>query len=266
MSDKKVFVDRIWGPYRDVVVPGHWITEGGQSVSGELLRHVIETHPAFKEAEGLAREQKKNIFGFLDGHLAEMAKKQNAPFISYLARHFFFYGDIWGNRSPINDTRMVGSIVGLTRDISVDALAIHYYATLEFIALQTKQIVTQIQEAGHQVSSIFMSGSQCKNDILVKLIATACNMPVVIPKNIHAAVSYGSALLGAKAASVNEEGRTDDLWDIMDRMSKPGRAVYATENEKEKELLHQKYKIFLHQCAEQQAYRESIDALVHTWD
>ena len=43
MSDKKVFVDRIWGPYRDVVVPGHWITEGGQSVSGELLRHVIET-------------------------------------------------------------------------------------------------------------------------------------------------------------------------------------------------------------------------------
>jgi ribulose kinase len=36
-----------------------------------------------------------------------------------------------------------------------------------------------MNEAGHSMTSIFMSGSQCQNDILIGLIASACDMPVV---------------------------------------------------------------------------------------
>ena len=265
MSPNPVFVSGIWGPYRDTILPGYWMAEGGQSATGELLKHVIETHPAFNRAASIAESYHANVYEYLNDHLKEMAQDQKAPCVSFLGRHFFFYGDLWGNRSPIADPNMTGSVFGLTSDKTVDSLAILYYATMEFIALQTKQIVETMNRAGHSITSIFMSGSQCQNDILVKLIASACNMPVVIPRYIHAAVCHGAAMLGAKAASTDAQGRTEDLWDIMDRMSKPGKKVMPTLDEKEKSLLQAKYQVFLEQCFKQQKYRQLVDEAISGW-
>jgi FGGY-family pentulose kinase len=266
MSPDPVFVNGVWGPYRDTILPGYWMAEGGQSATGELLKHVIETHPAFQQAHSIAESYHTNIYEYLNEHLKEMAHDQGAPCVSYLGRHFFFYGDLWGNRSPIADPNMTGSIFGLTSDKSVDGLAIYYYATLEFIALQTKQIVETMNKAGHRIASVFMSGSQCQNDILVNLVASACEMPVLIPRYIHAAVCHGAAMLGAKAASADSQGKTEDLWDIMDRMSKPGKKVLPTEDANEKALLRVKYEVFLEQCFKQQKYRGMIDNAVGAWN
>ncbi|KAJ5681541.1 sugar kinase [Penicillium maclennaniae] len=265
MSPDPIFVSGVWGPYKDTIIPGYWMAEGGQSATGELLKHVIETHPAFNQATSIAESYHANIYEYLNEHLKEMAQDQQAPCVAYLGRHFFFYGDLWGNRSPIADPNMTGSIFGLTSDKSVDGLAIYYYSTLEFIALQTKQIVETMNDAGHNITSIFMSGSQCQNDILVALIASACNMPVVIPRYIHAAVCHGAAMLGAKAASADSHGKTEDLWDIMDRMSKPGKKVMPTEDAKEVALLQAKYKVFLEQCYKQQNYRQMVDKAIKGW-
>ncbi|KAL4735559.1 FGGY family of carbohydrate kinase [Aspergillus similis] len=265
MSPEPVFVPGVWGPYRDTIIPGYWMAEGGQSATGELLKHIIETHPAFNQALSVAESYNTNIHEYLNEHLREMMTEQKAPSISYMARHVFFYGDLWGNRSPIADPSMAGSVVGLTSDQSVDGLAIYYYATLEFIALQTRQIVETMNKSGHSIASIFMSGSQCQNDILVKLIASACGMPVLIPRYIHAAVATGAAMLGAKAASADPEGKTEDLWSIMDRMSKPGRMIVPTDNNNEKALLEVKYKVFLEQCYQQKRYRALVDEAVNSW-
>jgi FGGY-family pentulose kinase len=265
MSPESVFVPGVWGPYRDTIIPGYWMAEGGQSATGELLKHVIETHPAFNQARSVAESYNTNIYEYLNEHLREMMTEQKAPSISYMARHIFFYGDLWGNRSPIADPNMAGSVIGLTSDQSVDGLAIYYYATLEFIALQTRQIVETMNKSGHSIASIFMSGSQCQNDILVKLIASACGMPVLIPRYIHAAVAIGAAMLGAKAASADLEGNTEDLWSIMDRMSKPGRKIVPTDNENEKALLEVKYKVFLEQCYQQKRFRVLVDEAVNSW-
>ncbi|RAH52886.1 FGGY-family carbohydrate kinase [Aspergillus piperis CBS 112811] len=265
MSPDPVFVPGVWGPYRDTIQPGYWMAEGGQSATGELLKHVIETHPAFNQALSIAESYNANIYEYLNEHLREMVHDQKAPSISYLGRHIFFYGDLWGNRSPIADSAMTGSLIGMTSDKSVDGLTIHYYATLEFIALQTRQIVETMNKAGHSLTSIFMSGSQCQNDILVKLIASACDMPVLIPRYIHAAVCHGAAMLGAKAASADAEGKTEDLWSIMDRMSKPGKKVVPTTDKTEKALLDAKYKVFLEQCYKQQEYRALVDQAVASW-
>ncbi|KAJ9357797.1 hypothetical protein DTO027B9_2724 [Paecilomyces variotii] len=259
MSPNPVFVPGVWGPYKDTIIPGYWMAEGGQSATGELLKHVIETHPAFNQAISIAESYHTNIYDYLNEHLKEMMHEQNAPSISYLGRHIFFYGDLWGNRSPIADPRMSGSIVGLSADKSIDGLALYYYATLEFIALQTKQIIEEMNKAGHVLTSIFMSGSQCQNDILVKLIASACEMPVLIPRYVHAAVCHGAAMLGAKAASADPEGKTEDLWSIMDRMSKPGKKVDPTTDEREKALLKVKYEVFLEQCYRQREFRSKVD-------
>jgi len=265
MSEKPVFVNGVWGPYRDVLIPDYWLAEGGQSATGELLKHVVETHPAFQEAMSVAETFNANIYDYLNEHLAEMQEKINAPSISYLGRHFFFYGDLFGNRSPVANPDMKGSVIGLSNDKSIDGLALHYYGTMEFIALQTHQIIEQMNNAGHVISSIFMSGSQCQNPVLMSLMATACDMPVLIPRYVHAAVVHGAAMLGVKAASTDKEGKSEPLWDIMDRMSKPGKAVYPNKDETEKRLLMAKYKVFLEQCEQQQGYRKDIDSVVEGW-
>lgn len=266
MSPEPVFVKGVWGPYRDVLIPGYWMAEGGQSATGELLKHVLETHPAFQQTLSISESYNTNIYDYLNEHLKEMKTKQNAPSISYLGRHFFFYGDLFGNRSPIADPRMTGSVIGLSNDKTVDGLALYYYATMEFIALQTHQIIETMNKSGHQIHSIFMSGSQCQNDILMKLMASACDMPVLIPQYVHAAVVHGAAMLGAKAASADKDGKTEPLWDIMDRMSKPGKTVPPTTDPHEKELLAVKYKVFLEQCNAQQVYRKDVDDVIAKWD
>jgi len=166
MSKDPVFVNGVWGPYRDAVIPNYWMAEGGQSATGELLKHVLETHPAYNQALSRAESTSSNIYDYLNQHLLDMKEATKAPSISYLGRHFFFYGDLFGNRSPIADPTMSGSVVGLSSDKSLDGLALYYYGTMEFIALQTWQIISTMNKAGHQINSIFMSDHSVKTTSL----------------------------------------------------------------------------------------------------
>lgn len=219
------------------------MAEGGQSSTGSLLHNVLTTHPSHAAALESAKDASSNIFDYLNTHLESMRKAENAPTITYLARHLFFYGDKHGNRSPIADANMRGAIVGLSMDSSIDDLALQYFAAMEFIAQQTRHIIEALNNSGHNISSIFMSGGQCKNKLLMQLMADATGYPVLIPKYIDAAVVLGAAMLGAKAASVNEKGETDSLWTIMDKMSQPGTIIEPTANGKEKILLNAKYQV-----------------------
>ena len=94
--------------------------------------------------------------------------------------------------------------------------------TLEAIALQTRHIVDQMNAKGHSIRSIYMSGGQAKNAMLMQLFANTCAMPVVLPENSGAAVVLGAAMLGrfaAEAAAHTEvlapEKRGQALWEIM---------------------------------------------------
>ncbi len=265
MSKDPLFVNGVWGPYRDVLIPDFWMAEGGQSATGELMRHMLETHVAYAETQKEALAQSQSIYEWLNDHLRHLAEAASAPSVSFLARHLFLYGDLWGNRSPVSDPNMRGAIVGLSSDRTRNGLALLYYATMEFIALQTRQIIDTMNAAGHSIQSIFMSGSQCQNDVLMGLIATACDVPVLIPQYVSAAVVHGAAMLGAKASSADQHGSTEPLWSIMSRMSKPARLVSPGTDEGEKRLLGAKYQVFLDQCRTQQEYRSKIDAAVQGW-
>ena len=144
----------------------------------------------------------------------------------------------------------------------MESLALHYYGALEFIALQTRQIVETMNKHGHQITSIFMSGSQTQNNILVHLIASLCNVPVVIPQYVHAAVCHGAAMLGAKAASATQQQISKDLWSIMGEMSKPGRRIDPTTDTDEQQLLQAKYNVFLDMCFRQREYRSIVDKML----
>lgn len=284
-----VFVPGVWGPYRDVVVPGYWMAEGGQSATGELLRHVVSTHPAYEEARRLAGVSGKEggigaVYGYLNSRLVQLAAKRKTPgsgsSIGYLARHIFFYGDLWGNRSPVADETMRGAVVGLDSDVTVDGLAVLYYAAMEGIALQTRQIVETMNSRGHAIRSIFLSGSQALNPILVQLLANACRMPVVVPRYVAAAVVHGTTMLAVKAASEAEarealakarddKGKAElgeSLWSIMKRMTKPGKVVHPVPEGWEMKLLDAKYTVFLELCRTQREYRSTVDEAIKRWE
>ena len=108
------------------------------------------------------------------------------------------------------------------QDDSISDLARKFNVTLEAIALQTRHIVDQMNDKGHSIRSIYMSGGQAKNAMLMQLFADTCNIPVVLPQNSGAAVVLGAAMLGrfaAEAAAQTEklarEKRGQALWEIM---------------------------------------------------
>lgn len=167
---------------------------------------------------------------------------------------------------------MRGSIVGLALDSTLNDLARKYYLTLEAIALQTRHIVDELNGKGHTITSIYMSGGQAKNLMLMQLFADTCNMPIVLPFEHSGAVVLGAAMLGRFAAqtqgkpALGEKEQGEMLWDIMvgfvsDNscpllnyllkvdMTPQGTLVTPGASPKEKKLLAAKYKIF----------RESID-------
>ncbi|KAI1139295.1 FGGY-family pentulose kinase [Hypoxylon sp. FL0543] len=261
-SRKPVFAKGIWGPYQDWVLPGYWISEGGQVATGMLLQHVIEVHPAYGAASKLANISDLNIYDYLDRHLEHMRSKSGAPDVSYLGRNYFYYGDLWGNRSPIADPSMTGSVVGLTGDKSIDNLAIQYYGVLEFIALQIRHTISIMNEAGTEVNSFFISGSVANNANLMRLIATSCNMPVIKPRQAGAAVCFGAAILAATAITKGPTGGTGALWSVMQNLSQQGEIQQPEKNTLLKDLLDVKYIIYLEQCERQRVFRDMVEKAI----
>lgn len=210
MTRDACFVKGVWGPYKDVMAPGYWLAEGGQSCTGALLAHVLAIHPATSELARLADASNLSKFDYLNMTLENLTVERKARSVVSLAKHMFFYGDFHGNRSPIADPHMRASIIGQSMDASVNDLAIQYFAACEFIAQQTRQIVEEMEKGGHDIQCIYMSGGQCRNGLLMRLLADCTGKSIVIPRYIDGAVVFGSALLGAAAAqeSVEEHIRT----------------------------------------------------------
>lgn len=255
ISKNPVFVPGVWGPYKGALIPDYWMAEGGQSATGSLLHHILTTHGASKVAEEEAAKAGYGIFEFLNRRLESIRAEVDAPSIAYLIRHTFLYPDYHGNRSPLADPDMRGVIVGLGMDSDIDALATHYYAALEAIGMQTRHIVDSLNKAGHQITSIFMSGGQCKNPLLMHLLASCTGLPVVMPEYIDAAVVLGSAFLGVQAST------GEPLWDVMARLSKSGKIVHPSDDADEMKLLGVKYKVFLDMADSQRRYRAAVDAV-----
>ncbi|CAH6723358.1 D-ribulokinase [[Candida] jaroonii] len=200
MTKEPCFVQGVWGPYKDVMAKDYWLAEGGQSCTGALLAHVLAIHPASNELSHLAEASNLSKFDYLNLILENLVVDNKSRSVVSLAKHMFFYGDFHGNRSPIADPKMRASIIGQSMDSSVNDLAIQYFGACEFIAQQTRQIVEEMEKGGHEIDCIFMSGGQCRNGLLMRLLADCTGLPIVIPRYIDAAVVFGSAILGAVAA------------------------------------------------------------------
>src|SRR5260221_7309997 len=72
VSREPRYIEGVWGPYYSAMVPGLWLTEGGQSATGALVDHLIYNHPGYSEAKKEAGSAGTSIFDFLNRRLKQM--------------------------------------------------------------------------------------------------------------------------------------------------------------------------------------------------
>ncbi|KAG1902838.1 uncharacterized protein F5891DRAFT_1021390 [Suillus fuscotomentosus] len=252
-----VFVKGVWGPYRDTVFPGWWMNEGGQSSTGQLIDFIITTHTAYPELKERAKQEGKCTHDVLLDVLEKLRNENNVHTYTELTKNVHFYPDFHGNRSPIADSRMRGSIIGLELDASIADLARKYYLTLEAIALQTRHIIDVLNAAGHDITSLYLSGGQVKNVVIMQLFADTCGIPVILPRSYSEAVVLGAAMLGRIAAEGAKDG--EDMWKIMVEMTPTGTLVAPGASSTVKKLLDAKYSIFLEMIDNQRRWRRQTE-------
>ncbi len=195
-SEEPLFVPGVWGPYYSAMVPGLWLSEGGQSGAGAAIDHLITFHPAVAEA----REKAMAAGLALPEWLADAAAKA-APSLSDAARlagRIHVVPDFLGNRSPLADPEARAVIAGLGMERDVGNLVSLYVAGVLGIGYGLRQIVNVSGERGATVAAIALSGGAGRHPLIRQLLADATGLSVLISRE-EEPVLLGSAMLGAVA-------------------------------------------------------------------
>lgn len=215
VSREPRFVPGVWGPYYSAMVPGLWLTEGGQSATGALIDHVIRSHARGPELEREAQARGTTLYALLNERLARLSDGRE----HLLTAEVHVLPDFHGNRSPRADPTLRGMVSGLKLSDSVDALSVLYLATIQAIAHGTRHILAALSEQGYRIQTLLASGGDTKNPVFVRSHADVTGCRVVLPREPEA-VLLGAALLGAVAA-----GRHPDVVAAMGAMNAAGEIV-----------------------------------------
>ncbi|XP_037683012.1 FGGY carbohydrate kinase domain-containing protein isoform X1 [Choloepus didactylus] len=243
ISEDPIFVSGVWGPYFSAMVPGFWLNEGGQSVTGKLIDHMVQCHAAFPELQAKATARCQSVYEYLNNHLDLIKKAQS---VGFLTVDLHVWPDFHGNRSPLADLTLKGMVTGLKLSQDLDDLAILYLATVQAIAFGTRLIIEAMEAAGHSIRTLFLCGGLSKNPLFVQMHADITGMPVVLSQEVES-VLVGAAILGACAS-----GDFASVQEAMARMSKVGKVVFP--QHEDKRYYDRKYQVFLKLVEHQKEY------------
>lgn len=182
----------LWGPNRDVVLPGLWMTEGGQSASGALLDHLITRFGGGLPAGPVTHAR-------IAARIAELraADPDLAPRIHVLP-------DFHGSRGPEADARVLGAIAGLDMETGFDGLCRLYYRTAVGLALGLRQILEHMVAHGTPARRLHVAGGHARSPLLMQLYADATGLPLVEP-DAPDAVLLGTAMVAAAACGLHPD-------------------------------------------------------------
>lgn len=252
VSHERHFIPGVWGPFWSAMVPELWLTEGGQSATGALLDHIVETHPAAPALANRAAHQKLSIYDALNGILEDLAAEKNLPFQSALTKDIHVLPDFNGNRSPLADPKSRGVVSGLSLDASPEDLALLYLATVQSIAYGTKHLVEHCNAHGLKIDTLLACGGLSKNKLYIQEHANIVGFPVGLPRE-NEAVLLGAAVLGAVAAK-----KYSSVRDAMVALNAPGLVVEPSQDERVKKYHNAKYEIFRSLYEQQVSYRKTM--------
>jgi FGGY-family pentulose kinase len=219
VSTKPRFIRGIWGPYYSAMIPGLWLTEGGQSATGALIDHIIFSHTAAASVQATARRTGRTIYELLNDRLAALGQAEKAPYPAALTHSLHVQPDFHGNRSPRANPTLKGAISGLTLSATADDLARQYLAAIQAVAYGTRHIIEEMNRRGYAIDTLFVCGGGTKNPVFLREHADITGCRLVLPKEPEA-VLLGAAVLGAVAS-----GHHAALLPAMRAMNVAGRII-----------------------------------------
>jgi FGGY-family pentulose kinase len=250
VSREPQFIPGIWGPYYGAMVPGMWLTEGGQSSAGSAIDHIIADHVNAEALNAKAKSSGLTIYQLLNAELERLQHEANLPHPSLLTRDLHILPYFLGNRSPNADPYAHAIIDGLTLDESIVSQALLYYATIQAVAYGTRDIVRAMNESAFRIDTLFVTGGGTKNPLWLQEHADATGLTLILPKEPEA-VLLGSAILAAAAAGIYP-----DVPSAMQAMSGRGQIVRPNP---ESAAYHQaKFEIFREMYSQQLHRREAM--------
>lgn len=255
VSKKPRFIRGIWGPYFSAMIPGFWLTEGGQSATGALIDHVIHSHAAAAELQVEAGKKGVTIYELLNERLECLAKAKAILHPAELTRELHIQPDFHGNRSPRANPTLKGSITGLTLSATPDDLAVQYLAAIQAVAYGTRHILEEMNKKGYAISSVFICGGGTKNPVFLREHADITGCKLILSKEPEA-VLLGSAVLSAVAS-----GRLKSLPEAMAAMNSVGGIIDPSAG-RVADYHERKYRVFHRMHADFLSYRKIMNALL----
>lgn len=198
VSARPRFINGIWGPYYSAMIPGLWLTEGGQSATGALIDHVIFTHAAAPQLRAEAKRTGRTVYELLNERLGALAKTEKVAHPARLTRDLHVQPDFHGNRSPRSDPTLKGVISGLPLSATLDDLARLYLAAIQAVAYGTRHIIAEMNRKGYRIDTLLVCGGGTKNPVFLREHADITGCRLVLSREPEA-VLLGSAVLGAVA-------------------------------------------------------------------
>lgn len=195
-SKEPLFVPGVWGPYYSAMVPGLWLSEGGQSAAGAAIDHLISFHPAAPEAQARAATAGMALPEWLAEEAAKAAPSSSEA--ALLAGAVHVVPDFLGNRSPFADPDARGLIAGLGMERHLQSLVSLYVAGILGLGYGLRQIIAASRKQGGTIDAITLSGGAGRHPLIRQLVADSTGLPVLVSRESEP-VLLGSAMLGAVA-------------------------------------------------------------------
>lgn len=217
VSQEAYSIPGVWGPYFSAMLPDMWLHEGGQSTTGALIDHIINSHACGQEVEEQADAGGLSVYQVLNERLDILAATKAFPAQLTQNRHILPY--FHGNRSPRANPLLRGAVAGLCLENTMDDLALTYLATIQAIAYGTKHIVERMNQSGYKIKTIFACGGDCKNPVFLREHADILDCQIVLAQESEA-VLLGAATLATVAAGVQPS-----IFTAMSAMNHAGEVI-----------------------------------------
>lgn len=185
----------VWGAYADIVYPGRYIVEGGQTSTGSIINWLKR---------------------FLGGHLDFEEMNRKAAELPPGSEGVIVQDHFQGNRTPHTDALSRGAITGLTLAHEPHHV---FRAIMEGISFGTRAILDAFKEGGYTGTEIIAGGGATASPLWMQIHADTAGLPVHIPESADAP-SLGSAILAAHGA-----GHFATIDDGIAAMVRRGRVI-----------------------------------------
>jgi FGGY-family pentulose kinase len=234
VSKEPRFIRGVWGPYFSAMIPGMWLTEGGQSATGSLVDFIIRDNSKYELIKQNASDENVTVYQYLNNIIVKMKRREDKG--PEIVKGLNVLPYFLGNRSPHADPAAKGVISGLTLDESIETVAKRYYATIQAIAYGTRHIIEEMNKHGYRIRRIHACGGGTKNQLWLQEHADITGCEIVLPKESEAVI-LGSAILAAVGA-----GKYGSILEASIKMSSAG--VRYSPERKYEPFHSAKYQVF----------------------